>query len=61
MEKKDDEPEVSPIALPNPTIEKIVKAEDDAFSEGSSETGSSETPEDFQPYVPPLKWVKSSV
>ena len=55
MEKKDDEPEVSPIALPNPTIEKIVKAEDDAFSEGSSETGSSETPEDFQPYVPPLK------
>ena len=50
MEKKDDEPEVSPIALPNPTIEKIAKTEDDASSEGSSET-----PEDFRPYVPPLK------
>ena len=55
MEKNDDEPEVSPSALPNPVIEKIAKADDDASSEGSSETGSSETPEDFQPYVPPLK------
>ena len=55
MEKKDNEPKVSPSALPNPAVEKIASAEDDASSEGSSETGSSEAPEDFRPYVPPLK------